>query len=41
MFHQMSDMVESENDEGSLDFFCSNRCMMVHQSLKFSGIVQL
>ncbi|XP_075886472.1 uncharacterized protein LOC142890974 isoform X7 [Nelusetta ayraudi] len=36
MFHQMSDMVEIENDEGCLDFFCSNRCMMVHKSLKFS-----
>ncbi|XP_038581361.1 zinc finger MYM-type protein 4-like [Micropterus salmoides] len=37
--HQMSDMVENENDEGSLDFFCSNRCMVVHkaQSLTVSG----
>ncbi|XP_036948803.1 uncharacterized protein LOC119016720 isoform X3 [Acanthopagrus latus] len=30
--HQMSDMVEDRNDEGSLDFFCSNRCMMVHKA---------
>ncbi|KAM6974369.1 uncharacterized protein LKV04_016014 [Tautogolabrus adspersus] len=37
--HQMSDMVENINDEGTLDFFCSNRCMMVHkaQSLTVSG----
>lgn len=37
--HQMSDMVENINDEGSLDFFCSNRCMMVHkaQSVTVSG----
>ncbi|XP_050925183.1 uncharacterized protein LOC108898774 [Lates calcarifer] len=30
--HQMSDMVESKNEEGRLDFFCSNRCMMVHKA---------
>nr|XP_029135785.1 zinc finger MYM-type protein 4-like [Labrus bergylta] len=37
--HQMSDMVENKNDEGTLDFFCSNRCMMVHkaQTLTLSG----
>lgn len=32
--HQMSDMVESKNDEGLLDFFCSNRCMTVHKSVQ-------
>ncbi|XP_034560363.1 uncharacterized protein LOC117827743 isoform X3 [Notolabrus celidotus] len=32
MFHQMADMVESKNDEGTLDFFCSSRCMMVHKA---------
>ncbi|XP_074542338.1 uncharacterized protein LOC141802665 [Halichoeres trimaculatus] len=39
MFHQMSDMVEDQNEEGRLDFFCSNRCMMVHkaQSLPVPG----
>nr|XP_046274081.1 uncharacterized protein LOC124074833 isoform X2 [Scatophagus argus] len=37
--HRMSDMIENKNDEGMLDFFCSNRCMMVHeaQSLTVSG----
>ncbi|XP_059205277.1 uncharacterized protein LOC131984472 [Centropristis striata] len=37
--HQLSDMVEGENQEGMLDFFCSNRCMMVHkaQSSSVSG----
>ncbi|XP_051245715.1 zinc finger MYM-type protein 4-like isoform X1 [Dicentrarchus labrax] len=37
--HQISDMVDSRNDEGWLDFFCSNRCMMVHkaQSSTVSG----
>ncbi|XP_029298586.1 LOW QUALITY PROTEIN: uncharacterized protein LOC115015426 [Cottoperca gobio] len=30
--HQLSDMVENINNEGSLDFFCSNRCMMVHKA---------
>uniref|UniRef100_A0A1A8DRP6 TRASH domain-containing protein n=1 Tax=Nothobranchius kadleci TaxID=1051664 RepID=A0A1A8DRP6_NOTKA len=29
--HQLSDMVEKENDEGELDFFCSYRCMKVHK----------
>ncbi|TKS88872.1 Zinc finger MYM-type protein 4 [Collichthys lucidus] len=30
--HQLSDMVESKNKEGKLEFFCSNRCMMVHKA---------
>lgn len=34
-----SDMVDSKNDEAQLDFFCSNRCMMVHKSLKLSGTI--
>ncbi|XP_044027833.1 uncharacterized protein LOC122864451 isoform X2 [Siniperca chuatsi] len=34
--HQMSDMVENKNDEGRLDFFCSNRCMMVHRAQSFT-----
>ncbi|KAI4817450.1 hypothetical protein KUCAC02_010851 [Chaenocephalus aceratus] len=29
--HQLSDMVENKNDEGWLDFFCSNRCMMIKE----------
>uniref|UniRef100_A0A1A7XZV2 TRASH domain-containing protein n=1 Tax=Iconisemion striatum TaxID=60296 RepID=A0A1A7XZV2_9TELE len=29
--HQLSDMVEKENDDGQLDFFCSYRCMKVHK----------
>lgn len=36
---QMSNMVDSKNDEAQLDFFCSNRCMMVNKSLKFSGAI--
>ncbi|KAK5883248.1 hypothetical protein CesoFtcFv8_019600 [Champsocephalus esox] len=35
--HQLSDMVENKNDEGWLDFFCSNRCMMVHRSQSSNG----
>ncbi|XP_063755780.1 uncharacterized protein LOC134875235 [Eleginops maclovinus] len=37
--HQLSDMLENKNGEGWLDFFCSNRCMMVHrcQSSTLSG----
>ncbi|XP_041811390.1 uncharacterized protein LOC121619625 isoform X2 [Chelmon rostratus] len=34
--HQMSDMVENKDDEGKLDFFCSNRCMMVHKAQSFT-----
>ncbi|KAG8004892.1 Zinc finger MYM-type protein 4 [Nibea albiflora] len=30
--HQVSDMVESKNKEGKLEFFCSSRCMMVHNA---------
>ncbi|XP_054461684.1 uncharacterized protein LOC129097029 isoform X2 [Anoplopoma fimbria] len=30
--HQLSDMVEHKNNEGKLDFFCSNRCMLVHNA---------
>ncbi|XP_074468762.1 uncharacterized protein LOC141753956 isoform X2 [Sebastes fasciatus] len=30
--HQLSDMVENKNIEGRLDFFCSNRCVMVHKA---------
>ncbi|XP_034027943.1 uncharacterized protein LOC117512091 [Thalassophryne amazonica] len=30
--HQMSDMVEDEKVGGELDFFCSNRCMMVYKT---------
>ncbi|KAM9385664.1 zinc finger MYM-type protein 4-like [Pholidichthys leucotaenia] len=30
--HLISDMVESPNDEGRLDLFCSNRCMNVYKS---------
>ncbi|XP_032391770.1 uncharacterized protein LOC116701860 isoform X1 [Etheostoma spectabile] len=30
--HRLSDMVEEENDKGTLDFYCSNRCMMVHKA---------
>ncbi|XP_028256549.1 uncharacterized protein LOC114432624 isoform X2 [Parambassis ranga] len=30
--HRMSDMVEDKNEESRLDFFCSNRCMMVYKS---------
>ncbi|XP_067340724.1 uncharacterized protein [Channa argus] len=30
--HQMSDMVENKNQDGSLNFFCSNRCMMVYKA---------
>ncbi|TMS18608.1 Zinc finger MYM-type protein 4 [Larimichthys crocea] len=29
---KLSDMVESKNKEGKLEFFCSNRCMMVHKA---------
>lgn len=35
-FHRMCDMVEGENDDGVLDFFCSGRCMMVQKSLTLS-----
>ncbi|KAK2830722.1 hypothetical protein Q5P01_018653 [Channa striata] len=35
--HQMSDMVENKNEEGSLSFFCSNRCMKVHQASFLTG----
>ncbi|XP_040909011.1 uncharacterized protein LOC121191726 isoform X2 [Toxotes jaculatrix] len=34
--HQVSDMVENKNEEGRLDFFCSNRCMMVHKAQSFT-----
>ncbi|XP_068431806.1 uncharacterized protein [Clinocottus analis] len=30
--HQLSDMVENINNEGMVDFFCSNRCMLVHNA---------
>ncbi|KAG7219307.1 hypothetical protein INR49_010369, partial [Caranx melampygus] len=30
--HQLSDMVENRREDGGLDFFCSNRCMMVHRA---------
>ncbi|XP_034401108.1 uncharacterized protein LOC117738995 isoform X2 [Cyclopterus lumpus] len=30
--HQLSDMVENKNKEGMLDFFCSNRCVLVHNA---------
>ncbi|XP_075962356.1 uncharacterized protein LOC142965335 isoform X3 [Anarhichas minor] len=29
---RLSDMVENKNSEGVLDFFCSNRCMLVHNA---------
>ncbi|XP_029976245.1 uncharacterized protein LOC115409280 isoform X2 [Salarias fasciatus] len=31
--HQMSDMVELQNDEDGLEFFCSSRCSMMYSSL--------
>ncbi|XP_034748086.1 uncharacterized protein LOC117956880 isoform X2 [Etheostoma cragini] len=31
-YHRLSDMVEETNDKGTLDFYCSNRCMMVHKA---------
>ncbi|XP_067468322.1 uncharacterized protein [Thunnus thynnus] len=34
--HRISDMVENKNDEGKLDFFCSNRCMMVYKAQAFT-----
>ncbi|CAJ1082997.1 uncharacterized protein LOC117827743 isoform X1 [Xyrichtys novacula] len=30
--HQLSDMVENVNKEGTLNFFCSSRCSMVHKA---------
>ncbi|XP_039675540.1 uncharacterized protein LOC120570916 isoform X5 [Perca fluviatilis] len=41
--HHLSDMVEKKNDKGTLDFYCSNRCMMVHkaQSSTVSGRMSL
>lgn len=33
-YHQISDMVENTDVEGTLKFFCSNRCMMVTNSLR-------
>ncbi|TNN51930.1 Zinc finger MYM-type protein 4 [Liparis tanakae] len=30
--HRLSDMVEHQNNEGTLDFFCSIRCMLVHNA---------
>ncbi|XP_028452609.1 zinc finger MYM-type protein 4-like [Perca flavescens] len=41
--HHLSDMVEKKNDKGMLDFYCSNRCMMVHkaQSSTVSGRMSL
>ncbi|XP_040928788.1 uncharacterized protein LOC114865608 isoform X2 [Betta splendens] len=30
--HQMSDMVEKEDEKGCLNFFCSYRCMMVYKA---------
>ncbi|XP_031151492.1 uncharacterized protein LOC116047099 isoform X3 [Sander lucioperca] len=41
--HHLSDMVERKNDKGTLDFYCSNRCMMVHkaQSITVSGRMSL
>ncbi|XP_047461601.1 zinc finger MYM-type protein 4-like [Mugil cephalus] len=35
-FHHMSDMVENQNKEGILDFFCSNRCMLVFTAPSFT-----
>ncbi|XP_006794572.1 zinc finger MYM-type protein 4-like [Neolamprologus brichardi] len=34
--HQLSDMIENKNDEGRLEFFCSNRCMMVYEAQTFT-----
>ncbi|XP_062291642.1 uncharacterized protein LOC133996101 isoform X2 [Scomber scombrus] len=34
--HRLSDMVENKNDEGKLNFFCSNRCMMVYKAQSFT-----
>ncbi|XP_013768021.1 zinc finger MYM-type protein 4-like [Pundamilia nyererei] len=34
--HQLSDMIENKNDEGGLEFFCSNRCMMVYEAQTFT-----
>ncbi|XP_056256201.1 uncharacterized protein LOC130184300 isoform X2 [Seriola aureovittata] len=34
--HQLSDMVENKNEEGRLDFFCSNRCMIVYKAPSFT-----
>ncbi|XP_026203996.1 zinc finger MYM-type protein 4-like isoform X1 [Anabas testudineus] len=36
-FHQLSDMVENKNEDGSLNFFCSNRCMMVYKVPSFTA----
>ncbi|XP_053302208.1 uncharacterized protein LOC128461349 isoform X1 [Pleuronectes platessa] len=30
--HQLSDMVEDEDQDGRLDFFCSNRCLVVYKA---------
>ncbi|XP_029700999.1 uncharacterized protein isoform X2 [Takifugu rubripes] len=37
-YHQISDMVENTDIEGTLKFFCSNRCMMVSNSLRPSTL---
>lgn len=37
-YHQISDMVENTDVEDTLTFFCSNRCMMVSNSLRPSPL---
>ncbi|KAM6899530.1 zinc finger MYM-type protein 4-like [Xenentodon cancila] len=35
--HEMTDMVEKQSDKGKVDFFCSHRCVMVHQAKSLSA----
>ncbi|KAM3596650.1 uncharacterized protein V6R79_018521 [Siganus canaliculatus] len=35
--HQMSDMVENKSADGRLRFFCSSRCVLVHEAQGFTA----